>query len=152
MIHLSCFFRLLFHLIFTCVFLFRAKNSSLFVFLFLRDLFCLIFDIKGRKIERPSIDQTLLHTICHCVDAGMELLSIVKPNNEVEINEDKLKRIVSQQKIWDFFGITSQQYSQLFLQKKTTILRKYYSANLNNCGDGKLFFLALWQVFGYCML
>ena len=64
----------------------------------------------------------------------------MEPSDEVEINEDKLKRKVSQQKIWDFFGITSQQYSQLSLQEKTTMLRKYCSANLNNCGVGKFFF------------
>lgn len=69
------------------------------------------------------------------------LLSIVEPKQEVEIDQDKLKYMVSQKSIWGFFGITSSQYSLLSSDEKTAMLKKYYIKNLSTFyGNGKLLF------------
>lgn len=70
------------------------------------------------------------------------LLKITAPEAKQVIDQDKLKHKVSQESIWNHFGLTAHQYSQVPTGENATMVKKYYLENLNvYLGDGKSFFL-----------
>ena len=81
--------------------------------------------------------------ITHVVKKMDALLKIVAPEAEPEIDHDKLKHMVSQKRIWDYFGLTAEKYSELPSADMVTMIKKYYLDNLQIYhGNGKsvLFF------------
>ena len=59
------------------------------------------------------------------------LLKIVDESAEPEIDHYKLKQMISQQSIWDYFELKQIDYSKLSADEKTTMIKKYYFENLN---------------------
>lgn len=76
-----------------------------------------------------------------------KFLALVEQKQEIEIDENKLKHMISKISIWDFFGISQCQYFLLSVKKKKTeMLKKYYTENvLVFYGDGKIsYFVCLY--------
>lgn len=58
-------------------------------------------------------------------------LALVEQKQEIEIDENKLKRMISKKSIWDFFGIGQSQYFLLPVAEKNKMLKKYYTVNIS---------------------
>ena len=52
-----------------------------------------------------------------------KFLPLVEQKQEIEIDENKLKHMISKISIWDFFGLSQSQYFLLSVEKKLKCLR-----------------------------
>ena len=90
-----------------------------------------------------SINRLKSCNITQVVKKMYALLKIVAPEAEPEIDHDKLKHMVSQKSICDYFGLTAQKYSEPPSADMVIMIKKYYLDNLQIYhGNGKsvLFF------------
>lgn len=106
------------------------------------------FAIKSQlKAQKLSLTNRLSAFISGYNLITMEkFLALVEQKQEIEIDENKLKHMISIISIWDFFGISQSQYFLLSVKKKTEMLKKYYTDNvLVFYGDGKIsYFVCLY--------
>lgn len=53
-----------------------------------------------------------------------KLLDIVKEEHDIQIDENKLRKMLSQKSVWDFYGIPRSRYVLLSSDEKTVMLKK----------------------------
>lgn len=108
---------------------FIMENSiffSFFCFPVSRLNCCLdFFAIKSQlKAQKLSLTNRLSAFISGYNLITMEkFLALVEQKQEIEIDENKLKHMISIISIWDFFGISQSQYFLLSVKKKLKCLR-----------------------------
>ena len=83
------------------------------------------FAIKSQlKAQKLSLTNRLSAFISGYNLITMEkFLALVEQKQEIEIDENKLKHMISIISIWDFFGISQSQYFLLSVKKKLKCLR-----------------------------
>ena len=63
-----------------------------------------------------------------------------KSQQDVYIDEVKLREFLSKVKIWDYVKISYNEYQNLSIADRSSILKNYYSDMCKNYVSGKLFF------------
>ena len=74
-----------------------------------------------------------------------------KPQLEAIIDESKLKHFISKVLVWDYFSITEQAYKSSSVERKTSLLNRYYKSFIKNI-IGQVIFISLLVCVAACCL
>lgn len=73
-----------------------------------------------------------------------------KPQPEVAIDEEKLNFFISKVTIWDYFSLSEQIYKSSSVEKKTSLLNKYYHELYEKCYGVCYFGLFYFLISKFC--
>ena len=76
------------------------------------------------------------------MDRFLQMVEELSQQNEVQIDEAKLKQFLTRVKVWEYAGVSFVDYQKLSVDDSSSILMNYYVDMLNrfSSGSGKMFF------------